>query len=140
MNKFMQGQLLVLRICCFSYSSSAQEAILSKGVSINWEKSEHGFGNLYSGQKVNHTFRFVNSGSEPLIITNVEVTCGCTVPKGWLRNPIMPGRKGELDVFFDSTGKLGKQNKVVTVISNAVAGNSQVTFTATVLETKPNQH
>jgi len=52
----------------------------------------------------------------------------------------MPGRKGELDVFFDSTGKLGKQNKVVTVISNAVAGNSQVTFTATVLETKPNQH
>ena len=37
MNKFMQGQLLVLWICCFSCSSSAQEAILSKGVSINWE-------------------------------------------------------------------------------------------------------
>lgn len=117
-------------------SVSAQSASVNAGAVINWEKTSHDFGDINQGEKVEHIFRFTNSGSEPLIITNVEVTCGCTVPKGWPRDPIAPGAQGEIDILFDSTGKYGKQNKVIKVISNATAGSNQVVFTTNVLEKK----
>ncbi|HRG78669.1 MAG TPA: DUF1573 domain-containing protein, partial [Cyclobacteriaceae bacterium] len=66
----------------------------------------------------------------------VEVTCGCTTPKGWPRDPIMPGGEGELTVAFNSAGKFGKQNKVVTVTSNSVGTTNQVMITVNVLEKK----
>jgi hypothetical protein len=106
------------------------------GAAITWEKNTHDFGEITEGEKVEQVFRFTNSGAEPLVITNVQVTCGCTTPKGWPRDPIAPGKKAELVVQFNSTGKIGRQNKVVTVISNAAGGNSQITFSATVLEKK----
>ncbi|MBS1951033.1 MAG: hypothetical protein OJF59_002932 [Cytophagales bacterium] len=106
------------------------------GAAITWEKSYFDFGDVVKGKKVEHIFKFTNTGTEPLIITNVEVTCGCTTPKGWPRDPIFPGSKAELIIQFDSTNKIGRQNKVVVVVSNAAAGNSQVTFSANVLEDK----
>lgn len=129
----------VLIIYFFSVGAlAAQSPVDTKGPVITWEKAQHEFGDINQGDKVHYTFRFVNSGTDPLIITNVEVTCGCTVPKGWPRDPIMPSNKGELEVMFNSAGKFGKQNKVVTVVSNATLGNSQVTFSANILEKKPN--
>jgi len=108
----------------------------STGPAITWDKNTYDFGDIIQGEKVEHVFKFTNSGTEPLIITNVEVTCGCTTPKGWPRNPIVPGSRGELTVQFDSTHKIGRQNKVATVVSNATAGKSQITFSANVLEKK----
>jgi Protein of unknown function (DUF1573) len=129
----------VLIIWLFSINLlAAQSPAEIKGPALTWEKTQHDFGDINQGDKVHHTFKFVNTGTDPLIITNVEVTCGCTVPKGWPRDPILPGDKGELQVMFNSAGKSGKQNKVVTVVSNATLGNSQVTFSANILEKKPN--
>src|SRR6516162_420656 len=87
----------------------------SSGAAITWEKSSYDFGEITEGEKVEHTFKLTNSGSEPLVITNVQVTCGCTTPKGWPRDPILPGKRAEIVVMFNSTGKIGRQNKVVTV-------------------------
>ena len=116
--------------------STVSAQTLNVGAIITWDKNAHDFGEITAGEKVEHTFKFENTGAEPLVITNVQVTCGCTTPKGWPRDPIAPGKKAELVVQFNSTGKIGRQNKVVTVISNAAEGNSQVTFAATVLEKK----
>lgn len=124
--------LVVLLLCAVSIGGRAQ--VTSKGAIITWEKSTFDFGDIYQGEKVQHIFRFENTGNEPLIITNVEVTCGCTTPRGWPRDPIMPGAKAEIEVQFNSAGKFGRQNKVVTIVSNASAGNSQITFTANILE------
>jgi len=107
------------------------------GPVITFEKKVHDFGDMVQGDKVEQTFKFTNTGNEPLVITNVQVTCGCTTPKGWPRDPIAPGGKGELTVAFNSAGKMGRQNKVVTVVSNAAnADGSQISFTANVLEKK----
>ena len=120
----------------FASLGYAQEAKLN-GPVITFEKKVHDFGDISQGDKVEETFRFTNTGNEPLIITNVQVTCGCTVPKGWPRDPIAPGQKGELTIAFNSAGKMGRQNKVVTIVSNAVnADGSQISFTANVLEKK----
>ena len=116
--------------------SNASGQTLPAGAAIAWEKNVYDFGEINEGDKVEHTFKLTNTGTEPLVITNVQVTCGCTTPKGWPRDPIAPGKKGEIVVQFNSTGKIGRQNKVVTVVSNATGGNNQLTFTAVVLEKK----
>ncbi|MBI3218458.1 MAG: DUF1573 domain-containing protein [Bacteroidetes bacterium] len=136
----MKASLLFI---CFIFSFAlgvgslhAQSDDPSKGAIITWDVTSFEFGDIYKGDKVQHTYKFTNTGTLPLIITNVEVTCGCTIPKGWPRDPIMPGNRGELQVQFDSSGKFGRQNKVVTVVSNSRYGNSQITFSANVLEKK----
>jgi hypothetical protein len=122
-------------------SSPAQDLVKKKGPEITWEKSTFDFGDITQGEKVEYTFHFTNTGSEPLVITNVEVTCGCTTPRGWPRDPIAPGQSAELTVAFNSAGKIGKQNKVVTITSNSIGTSNQVMFTANVLEKRdPNRY
>ena len=123
-------------IVCLPFLSQAQANQDVKGPVITWEKVTHDFGDVFQGDKVSHVFKFTNTGTEPLVITNVEVTCGCTTPKGWPRDPIMPNGQGELTVAFNSAGKFGKQNKVVTVTSNSVGTTNQVMITVNVLEKK----
>ncbi|WP_372472575.1 DUF1573 domain-containing protein [Capnocytophaga sp. ARDL2] len=62
------------------------------------------------------TFEFTNTGNEPLVITNVRSTCGCTVPSK-PTEPIMPGKTGKIDVKYNMA--LGKISKTVTVETNA---------------------
>ena len=112
----------------------AQEIQISQGAIITWQESKFDFGDIYQGDKLSHTFKFTNTGNLPLVITNVEVTCGCTTPKGWARDPIPPGNEGEITVSFDSSAKFGKQNKVIKVTSNSVGTTNQVMISANVLE------
>jgi hypothetical protein len=135
----MKKYFFLFVLVVFAAQGFAQEAssATKAGPKIVFEKKTHDFGDIYQGDKVEQTFKFTNAGTEPLIITNVQVTCGCTTPKGWPRDPIPPGGKAELTVAFNSAGKNGRQNKVVTVVSNAVnADGSQISFTTNVLEKK----
>ena len=114
----------------------AQTSTKQNGPVITWDKTTHDFGKITQGEVVEHTFHFTNTGNEPLIITNVQVSCGCTTPKGWPKDPVMPGGKGELTIAFNSTGKIGMQNKPITIISNAL-NDGKISFTTEVLERKP---
>ena len=67
-----------------------------------------------NGEKV---FVFTNVGTQPLIIENIQSSCGCTVPKK-PEKPIMPGEKGEIRVSYD-TKRLGGFSKQITIFSNA---------------------
>lgn len=69
------------------------------------------------GAHVVHVFKFKNTGTEPLIISNARGSCGCTVPT-WPKDPIAPGASGEVKVDFDTAGKPGNQSKRITVIAN----------------------
>ena len=127
--------LIVLAIAGQGFAQVATAKV--NGAVITFEKSSHDFGDIFQGDKVEQTFHFTNTGNEPLIITNVQVTCGCTTPKGWPRDPIAPGGKGEITIAFNSAGKSGRNNKVVTIVSNASnADGAQISFTTNVLEKK----
>ena len=136
----MRKYLLFVCVLAISFQSFAQEkkAEQKNGPVITWEKKKHDFGNVVQGDKVEHTFYFSNSGNEPLIITNATVSCDCTTLKGWPRDPVPPGASGQITVSFNSTGKIGLQNKPVTLVTNAVnqEGN-QISFTMSVLDKKP---
>lgn len=129
--------IILLGLVVGSYGQ--QPAAAKKdGAVITWEKKKHDFGNVYQGDKAEHTFYFSNTGNEPLIITNVQVSCDCTsFPKGWPRDPIPPGASGEIAVAFNSTGKMGLQNKPITLITNAInSEGNQISFTMTVIGKK----
>ena len=84
---------------------------------ISFEKSEHDFGKVTKGEKVAHSFKFSNEGNAPLVISNANPSCGCTVPN-IPEKPIQPGESAFIDVVFDSEGRDGKFNKSITVMAN----------------------
>lgn len=98
---------------------------------IEFTESTHDFGEIDEGAKVSHTFKFKNTGSEPLIINSAKGSCGCTVPK-WPKEPIAPGEGGDIQVEFNSKGKLNKQTKTVTINANTDPNPTRLTIKATV--------
>ena len=85
---------------------------------FKFETDELNFGSIAQGESVTYEFKFTNSGTEPLIISKAEGSCGCTVPI-WPKEPIMKGQQGTIKVTFNSAGKMGVQDKTVTLTSNA---------------------
>ncbi|WP_291779690.1 DUF1573 domain-containing protein [Cecembia sp.] len=103
-----------------------------KGAVMEFKEKSIDFGDITQGDKVEHTFVFNNTGDTPLVISNVAVTCGCTAPN-WPKQPIAPGASGELKVVFNSAGKMGKQNSVVRIYSNASEPIEKVSLISNVL-------
>jgi uncharacterized cupredoxin-like copper-binding protein len=84
---------------------------------IYFPETQHDFGQVSEGEKVNYTFRFVNKGTSELIIKDVRSSCGCTAALLNSSN-IKPGQEGTLKVEFDTKNRSGKNSKTVTVQSN----------------------
>lgn len=99
----------VLALLFISFSLNAQE--------FKFEKETINYGKIIKGSNGERTFVFTNVGDAPIIISNIQSSCGCTVPKK-PEKPIMPGEKGEIKVSYD-TKRPGGFSKQITIISNA---------------------
>lgn len=102
---------------------------------VEFEEEVFDYGEIMEGEKVTHVYKFKNTGSEPLVISNAKGSCGCTVPD-WPKAPIAAGESGEIKVVFDSKGK-GKvggspQSKRVTITANTDPVNTYLTIKGTV--------
>jgi len=106
--------------------SEIQQEVNPNAPEINFEQNVIDYGTLEQGADGNRVFTFTNTGKEPLILTNVRASCGCTTPK-WTRNPVAPGEKGEIMVHYD-TNRMGNFHKTITVTSNAKTGNVTLTI------------
>ena len=103
---------------------------------IQWLDSAKDMGKITEGQKLEVAFRFRNTGNKPLIIKNVQPSCGCTVadtPK----EPIAAGEEGVIKAVFDSNGKSGMNHKTLMVSANT-EGTQQHTLSFTVDVQKKN--
>ncbi|TDG36037.1 DUF1573 domain-containing protein [Pedobacter changchengzhani] len=100
---------------------------------IAFEREVFDFGKIVEGEKVQHDFKFINKGKTPLIITEAIATCGCTMPEV-PKEPILPGGEGTVKVIFSSQGKMGIQDKVITITSNANPSQSMVHLVGEVVE------
>lgn len=98
---------------------------------ISFDRLRHDFGTIIEGEMVVCYFEYENNGDGALIITSVDVSCGCTTPD-WNDQPLSPGEKESLKIIFDTTGRNGVQQKVVTVYSNASNHAVRLTLTANV--------
>ncbi len=142
-------KILVLAIAAMTFASCQQSAstdatsadstgtMVSSAVMatdaavLTFETVNYNFGKVKEGEKVHYEFKFKNTGKTPLIISDATATCGCTVPEP-PKEPILPGAEGVIKVVFDSTGKPGMQDKVITVTSNGNPAINDVHLTGEV--------
>lgn len=99
-------------------SAKERDAIINLGSAIiEFDKTEFNFGTIDEGEVINGVFKITNVGKVDLIITNAKPSCGCTVPI-WPKDPIKPGDSADLKFSFNSRGKVGNNNKSITLQTN----------------------
>jgi hypothetical protein len=128
----MKKIVFLMAMVIVAFSVHAQDAAPTNAPVITFEESSKDFGDITQGDKVEHVFKLENTGKAPLVISNVAATCGCTVPN-WPKEPIAPGKTAEIKVTFNSAGKMGKQNSVVRIYSNASEPIEKVSMISNVL-------
>ena len=95
--------------------SSDSESVF--GPAIEFAETDHNYGTIEQGADGSYEFIFTNTGTEPLILSNVRSSCGCTVPT-WPQEPINASESASILVKYD-TRRIGQFNKSITVYSNA---------------------
>ncbi len=103
------------------------------GPAITFAKLVHDYGTVTKGGDGNCEFKFTNSGKEPLILSNVQTSCGCTVPD-WPKDPILPGKTATIKVNYTKMNIVGTISKQITVYSNATNGTVVLSIKGTVVE------
>ena len=136
---FIAVALLATLVSCNNNQAKNEAVVDSTEVSqatedlgiIEFENPVFDFGTVKEGTVVDHVFKFKNTGKAPIILAQVSASCGCTTPD-YTKDPILPGKEGEIKVSFNSQGQAGVQQKIVTVASNAVTPAVTVQLKGTV--------
>ncbi len=124
----MKNLVLFAMALLMSLSVLAQQ----KNANISWDKTTHDFGTFKEEKGPQTcTFNFTNTGNEPLVISNVKASCGCTTPE-WTKEPVMPGQKGYVKATYDPTNRPGKFDKSITVTTNTEQPNTILRITGDV--------
>lgn len=122
MKKFLGVLALILG---FAFQSNAQGA-------IHFKSEKHDFGKIKEGIQASYSFEFTNTGKTPVVISNVQPSCGCTTPE-WTREPIMPGKSGKVTASYNSAGRPGNFNKTITVVNNGEVSQIILTIQGSVI-------
>ena len=99
---------------------------------VELAESAFDFGQIKEGAQVKHSFVLKNTGDAPVILSKVTASCGCTQPE-FSKSPILPGGTSDIQVTFNSEGQVGKQQKIITIQSNASNGLTTVQLKGEVL-------
>ncbi len=116
-------------------TKNATQANAANAPVMKFETDTHDFGKIKTGDNVTYTYKFVNNGKSPLIISDAYATCGCTTPE-IEKAPIQPGESSTVKVTFYSAGKNGLQDKLITVVANTVPAENRLHLTGEVLSSK----
>src|SRR5579864_2797450 len=76
-----------------------EKAQKTDGPGIVFEETSHDFGKITEGTQAKYIFKFKNTGNQPLVLSDVHASCGCTTPS-YTHDPVLPGKKGEINVNF----------------------------------------
>ena len=109
-------KLIILCSIVFSFAAVTAFNVVEKA-EFKFEKETHDFGKIPQGKPVNVEFKFTNIGDEPLIISNIESVCGCTVPK-YTSTPVLKGQTGSITVTYNAAA-IAPFSKGLTIKSNA---------------------
>jgi hypothetical protein len=111
-------------------ANSNAEKVLTPNIEML--ETSYNFGEMLQGESVTHDFILKNTGEADLIISAAKGSCGCTVPE-WPKTPIAKGEEATIKVTFNSAGKSGKQNKTVTLVTNAIPNTKVLTINGNVI-------
>lgn len=109
--------IIVMAVVMATTTTAFAQPGNENGPAIQFNEQAHDFGIIAEGPQYTHVFKFKNTGKAPLVITNVNTPCGCTTPS-FTREPVMPGKTGEINVSYNSQGRIGVFNKTLAVQTN----------------------
>lgn len=84
---------------------------------MKFTNEDHNFGTIPEGPAVSYDFEFKNTGKEPIILSSVQASCGCTTPS-WSKEPILPGKSSKVTATYNTQGRPGNFVKTITINSN----------------------
>ena len=113
------------------HSHGEEVAPVGPLTSIALSESHYNFGDIKKGDKVEHVYEITNTGDNPLVISKVQPGCGCTAPD-YTKEPILPGKKGNITLKFDSSSFDGTQIKQAEVYANVENAPIVISFTANI--------
>jgi len=116
----------------FGCSQSQGNGKTVEGANITFREYEHDYGTMAFGADGTYEFIFTNNGTEPLILSTVRSSCGCTVPE-WPKQPIAAGEEGKIKVSYN-TKISGAFAKSISVYTNALEGPIVLTIRGKVEE------
>ncbi len=110
---------VLFMMCSVTFAQGQETTGKQNGAEIIFKETNHNFGSIPFKGNGSCEFVFVNTGNEPLILTQPKSSCGCTVPE-WPKQPILPGESNVIKVTYKNTDRPGNFNKYITVYSNAI--------------------
>lgn len=111
-------------------ANSNAEKVLTPNIEML--ETSYNFGEIQQGESVTHDFILKNTGDADLLVSAAKGSCGCTVPE-WPKTPIAKGEEAAIKVTFNSAGRSGKQNKTVTLVTNAIPNTKVLTINGNVI-------
>lgn len=102
---------------------SKAEAAAPSGSQITFEAQTVAYGEVAKGGDGRRTFKFTNTGSEPLLIKSAKSSCGACLVPTFPSQPIMPNEGGTVEVVYD-TQRVGAFAKTVTLTTNDAANET----------------
>ncbi len=101
----------------FIFALLLASATVFANVGIEFTELDFNFGKIdEKGGDVTHVFTFKNKGKEPITLSSVRASCGCTTPN-WTKKPIAVGEEGEISVTYNPLGRPGIFSKSITIIA-----------------------
>ncbi len=116
----------------FAFTATAQD---NEKAEFKFNEEKHDFGKVPQGIPVTTVFEFTNIGKEPLILTEVRPTCGCTIAD-YTKTPVKSGEKGEIKITYNAAAAM-PFNKTIVVKSNAKTPEKYLNIVGEVVVAKP---
>ncbi|MFN5422828.1 MAG: DUF1573 domain-containing protein [bacterium] len=102
---------------------------------IEWTDTSYNMGKIVDGDQIEIVYTFKNTGKELLVFSNIQASCGCTIPEK-PEKPILPGNTGTIKAVFNSKGRVGSNHKVLTAFANTNPGYQELVFDVEVTPSK----
>jgi len=101
-------------------------AAIASAQTISFDKTIWDYGTVAKGSDGYRVFTVTNKGDKPLVISNINASCGCTVPE-WSKEPIAAGKTGKIKVKYD-TNIVNPFSKIIEVFSNDPVNSRSVIY------------
>jgi hypothetical protein len=129
----------IMLICAvilgFAFTAATVSAQDNEKAEFKFNEEKHDFGKIPQGIPVTTIFEFTNVGKEPLILSDVRPTCGCTIAD-YTKTPVKSGEKGIIKITYNAAAVM-PFNKTIVVTSNAKTPTKYLNIVGEVVASKP---
>lgn len=99
---------------------------------MTFEDELYKFEDMAIGSTIKHAFKFKNTGKTALLLYDVKASCGCTVLKGWPKQPVAPGEIAEIPFEF-TPNTTGPNEKTISIVANTIPSTKKLSIKGTVV-------